>query len=230
MNRIRFYNNTFQVLITPHTLNSASFETLIDNWLDSSFNNFFVVSYPSLLLAQNEAMKHPDIDWYKLHIIHMDNFKIIRDKVEKLLMMKSLIVDFKPRLSTPEEIKNAMFDRVLNNEGNFSLTYNFNDIININIINPWYKNIIFIANLLKSQKDLNIINVNVDNYGLIELTGRTDIGTTYQIKLWTTIIYNCFANFNNNKNNNLPNKNFNYNYQKSIELQKTIDDNNFYIR
>lgn len=87
----------------------------------------------------------------------------------------------------PSELKQTMFQRVYQHGRRFNLFYDANDVICINIINPWTKNLVEIANLLKVIPELRIKKV-IRNPTHFCLVGTTDVGTTYEVRLWTTLI------------------------------------------
>ncbi len=192
MNRIRKHGNIYQVLITGSNVNNASFEILLDNWLDKNFRVFKIQNYHTLQEAQVEAYKHPDIDWYKLVSIHNTNFQKLNNEIKKNLALHELIVEYHAKLVTADELKNNMFNRVMNNGDRFTLVQDLNDIIAFDIVNPWFSNLEDISKMLQRINCLNIIYQKPDlsNSKIIYLVGRTDIGTTYEIRLWPTLIYN----------------------------------------
>ena len=94
----------------------------------------------------------------------------------------------KATIVQPDDLKNTLFDRVIKFGDRFSLSHHMNDIISISIINPWSSNLQFMSRILMNSKLRIIDRVNVDK--LIHLVGLTPTGTTFEIKLWPTVIYN----------------------------------------
>ncbi len=224
MNRIRIGNNKYQVLITPDYIQSPSFEVMLDNWLDSSFNNYYIKEFENMQDALYEALKHPDIDWYKLVSHHVENFKKLRELLTDLIARYNITVEFKPSLITPEELKNSMFDRIILSKKQFNTTFGLNDIISFNITNPWSKNLEFIAKKFEKEKSLNLFDRNYKD-NAIYLSGKTDIGTTYSIILMPTHIYNALRWLMKNKENTNSDAIFEQVYAKAMEQQKKIDEN-----
>lgn len=67
------------------------------------------------------------------------------------------------------------------------------DIIGFRIIYPWTSGLYEIADLLESVKELCIYSKEMrENNKVIYLYGKTNLGSTYEIQLWPTIIYTCF--------------------------------------
>jgi hypothetical protein len=187
MNRIRKYNDVYQVLVTPHHRFDSGCELMLGGWNDGSLAGYSVKEYPSIDLALNEAFNHPDIDWLKLVLFHKEIYYKLHKIVKAELVNHDFIVDFEPHLMSPEELKEAFFVRILNFSQRFRLTYNMNDLISFNIINPWSSNLKNIKKILLNNRSLRIIKVIEDTY-VTRLVGETDIGTSYEIVLWTTML------------------------------------------
>lgn len=187
MNRIREYNDMFQVLITPTYSMSPSMEIMLGNWSDEKLRGFKVVEYPTMNEAMSVAYKFPDIDWNKLVSIHEDAFDTINKAVKNVLKKYNCIVELDSQLMNPEQIKNTMFDRVIKLGERYTLFYNANDVISINIINPWYRNLLTIADNLRAVSELRIKRIMRTKTNIV-LIGVTDVGTTYEIRLWTTVV------------------------------------------
>jgi hypothetical protein len=189
MNRIREHNGTFQVLLTPTFNTSPSMELLLGSWSDQNtfLRNFSIVEYPTMRDALDKAYLYPDLDWNKLVSMHYDPFHKINNIIKSFLHQNKYIVELDSVLLTPIKLKNTMFDRVSSLGKSFTPYYNSSDVICINIINPWTHNIQQIANQLAHIPDLNIRNIMSTEY-LIRMIGVTDVGTTYEIRLWTTLV------------------------------------------
>jgi hypothetical protein len=187
MNRIRKYNNKYQVLITPSQPFNSSFELMMGTWTDDYINRFYVTEYETLGDAQCEAYKYPDIDWTVMVLNYKSAFTDKKEIIKQVLSDNEYIVDFEALYKTPEETKNAMFNRVLNHGCRFNLLYNMNDIIYFHIVNPWTKNCMEIADKLINETKLKILKKTITN-GVIQLIGKTDLGTTYEIAVWPTLL------------------------------------------
>lgn len=186
MNRILKYKDKFSVLITPTYTTSPSFEILLGNWTDEHLRGFKVMEFADLESAMEMAFKYPSIDWNKLVSAHEDSYQLISNSVKNNLSNGSFIVEIDSHLMNPTELKETMFKRVKHHGERFSLFYDANDIISINIINPWTQNLVEIANLLKTVPELRIKKM-ITTPTHITLIGATDIGTLYEIRLWTSI-------------------------------------------
>lgn len=229
MNRIRRVGNTYQCLLSPHRKYDNGFEYLIGSWTDESIMGFEVKTYPTYAMAECDAVEMPDIDWIRLVEFHKDSYLFLRDHISKQLNDIGIPVEYKHFLSSPEKTKNKMFDRVIKGQeilaekqstSGFRLVYDMNDIISFAIINPWTKNIQYIADKLIRTDRLNIFN-RIEKNGCIYLIGRTDIGTTYEIILVTSIFYNwmMWRDINFDASNNI----INAHYNNCIKTQKMID-------
>ena len=227
MNRIRLKNNTYQVLHTPNLVIFPAMELMVGNWEDDMLQGFYVEEFTTLEEAQCSAFQMPDIDWYRLVRMNVDHFHKYNRKISHFLKKFNFFANIDPHLMTPEELKNVTFDRVLNFGERYSTTYDMNDIITYNIIDPWSKNLFRIADSLEKIPSLRIFNRRVYWNKIIVLTGYTELGLTYEIKLWPTVLYKWakwtawYKNTNKNENQNIIEKQ----RVKSIELQYTIDKN-----
>lgn len=186
MNRIRVFNNKYQVLITPTLIANASFEMLIDHWQDENFLHFYIKEYESQSDAMYEALNYPDIDWYKLVAIHQENYNLYKNILEEIINKNKMVVDFSHKLIDPIILKYIVFDKVMQNDP--ELKYGLNEIISFKIVNPWTKNLKQFTKILMNYEELNIIDQHSIN-GKIILNGRTNFGTTYEIILLPTLIY-----------------------------------------
>lgn len=222
MNRIRRIGGKFQVLITPTYLHNPNFEIMLGNWDDANLRNFKILEFDSLNDAMGEAFKYPDIDWNKLVSIHMDAYQYLVAFVKGILDKHKWLVEYDTQLANPTEIKNMMFERVLHMGNRFTLLYHCNDVISINIINPWTQNIQDIAKILQNTYDLRIIKKYTSPH-IIHLIGKTDMGTTYEIKLWPSVIFNWAKWI---AQHNPPRETANKVLNDAIETQNKIDSTN----
>jgi hypothetical protein len=187
MERIRKYNNVFQVLITPGYTFDAGYNLLLGNWTDSHLNGYSIKEFNNYESALDEAFQYPQLDWYKLILFQKDIFIKLKNIIKKVLHDAEFIAEFDCHIMTPDELKNTMFDRVLIYGDRFRLTYNLNDVIGFHIINPWTKNLREMYYILKSIPELKI-RKHLYSDGVIRIIGETDLSTTYEIVLWPTLI------------------------------------------
>ena len=226
MNRIREYNYKYQVLITPTMPYNSSFELMLGNWSDAHLRNYYILEFDNLGDAQCEAFKHPDLDWDKLVLLHQHAFNDLTNTVKKILKTFNFIGEIQPRILSPEELKQIMFDRVMYYGKRFTLKYKMNDIIAFHIVNPFTKNLTKFSEYLEHDARLKIIRKFVNN-GVIHLIGKTDVGTTYEIILWPTMIAQ-WARWAE-ENPKISNETKKYTFLESIKKQEQID-NGFEIR
>lgn len=179
MNRIRKKNNKYEVLITPHKLYSASFELMQGNWSDDNLSGYHIKKFDNLFDAKKLAIKYPNLDWYNMVLMYKYEFyqkkRILEDYIDQNTILKS-------KLLTPDEAKEAMFDRVEKLRNDFRLSKNFNDILSFKIINKNPNILLKLKKVLQLDIRLKIIKVLSNSYNAI-LVGKTDLGTTYQIML-----------------------------------------------
>jgi hypothetical protein len=225
MNRIRIKNNTYQVLHTPNLIIAPSMELLTGNWDDEDLKGFYVEEYDNLSEAQCSAFKMPDIDWYKLVRLNVDEYHKNNKYINHRLKQFNMFSNIESHLMSPDELKETTFNRVLKFGERYSTTYNMNDIITYSIIDPWTSNLNKISYMLEQDDNLKIFNKKVYWNKITILTGRTDLGLTYEIKLFPTILWkwakwtHWYARTNKNENQIA----IDTQRKKSIALQNTID-------
>ena len=188
MNRIRKFNNKYQVLITPNYTTNPSIELLLGYILDENIMKFSIKEFDSLNDALALALSFPDLDWNKLILIHKDIFFQLNNTIKQNLNYHKFIYDYKFNILTPQQLKNLIFNRVMHNGKRFIEFYNFNDIISFDIINPYTNNLIQIKNVLKNISKLNIVKIIQTNTH-IKLIGITQNNSPYEIRLWHTLMY-----------------------------------------
>lgn len=198
MNRVRKYNNIYQVLVTPHQKYNVGFEFLLGSWTDEGLMGFEVREYPTYYEAECMADQHPDINWDQLVDYHKDAYIFLRDEIKSVLDHTKIAVQFKSQLMTAEQAKNKMFDRVIrgqetlqekNSTSGFRIIFDMNDIISFTIVNPWTRNLIEIEQFLFNNARLRLIHV-VRKNNVTHLIGRTDLGTSYEIILVPSVLNN----------------------------------------
>lgn len=198
MNRIRNINNKYEVLINNNYTTNPSIEVSLGELFNTQLRNYEIKIFDNLQDALNLAYNYPPLNFNKMHSDCVDNFKKLTYLINKIL--KEQNVNIKPKLLEPEEIKNMLFDRILQKGRRFTFYYNFNDIISFDIINPYYHNLIEISSILQQTKELRIIKIE-KTLTHIKVIGLTDNNITYEIRLWTSILFNFMTwIINNNKN------------------------------
>lgn len=220
MNRIRINNGNYEVLVTPFNQLDSGMQKFVGEWTNTSFGRFNVKIFDNMRDANELALKMPDIDWNKLSSDHKYCFIDLRDKVKNLISQSELILSYEPILMSPTQIKNLMFERVLKHGKRFTTGNNLNDIISLNVSNPWLQNLEEFAELIKKDASLKLVSMQRNN-GIINFVGKTDIGTTYEINLWPTIMHN-WAKWVVARPE-LSEKEINESYIETSKLQKKID-------
>ena len=220
MNRIRIYNNKYQVLITPTLSSSASFETLIDNWQDENLLHFYIKEYEFQSDAMYEALNYPDIDWFKLVTIHREHYNMYKNIVKEIIDKNKMVVEFVHKLIDPLILKHMVFDKVMQNDP--ELKYGLNEIISFKIINPWSKNLNQFAKIFTNYRELHIAEQHSSN-GKIILNGKTNIGTTYEIILLPTLINHLEQWIQTNKHDTNMGMILKKIYPQMIKIQEEFD-------
>jgi hypothetical protein len=225
MNRIRVIDDNYQVLITPTIKISPDSSLEIGNWTDENLRNYHVINYKSKNDAEFNALKYPDIDWNRIIINHEEIYYRLRSTIKSILDQYSYDVEYNPMFMSSYQLKNSMFDRVINGGDRFNLRYYQSDIINIVIVNPWFKILESISNVLEKYRDhlysdvLRIRDKKIVDNKIIILYGVTELGTTYQIKLIPSIL-NQWSNWMNKYNNVVKGEEL---YRKMLYTQSIID-------
>jgi len=219
-NRVRKYSKgIYQVLISGKNMYDSAGE-MMGNWTDDKLRNYRIEEFSNEEDALAEAYEHPDINWESIIMYHkevyMHLYKLIKSELEE----NEFIVEFEPKMMTAEELKNKMFDRVMQFGDRFSLTYNLNDVIGFHIINPWGKNLREIYRVLKANRRLRIVR-HEQKSGIIRMIGETDVGSAYEIVLWPTLIAQ-WARWVE-KHPELPNKSKDAAFRDIVRAQQQIE-------
>lgn len=226
MNRLREHNNKFEVLITPNYTTNPSNELILGNWLDETMTKYSVKIFNSSENAMEEAFNHPDINWNKLVSLHKDVYYRIKSLIQEYLDYNKSVSEFKSVILTPQQLKNVMFDRVLNSNKRFTLYYNLNDVMCFDIVNLYTANLNRISDILLNIPELNIVKI-IKTHSHIKLIGMSDINTTYEIRLWTTVIYHFIYWL---YINNLNPQDYKEQFNNSIQQQKQMDKSMYNVQ
>jgi hypothetical protein len=220
MNRIRKVKNIYQVLVSTNSsinnsidsTNSPDNSYLIGNWSDANFKNYRIIELPTLNTALSESLMHPDIDWYRLILNHKHIYNRLVSLINALLVRYNFNnkVQLVSKLLSPEELKHSMFDVALMQNNN-AFHLNNNNIISFTIINPFSINLNKIANIFENYRehynrdDLRIIKKKIIDNKIILFSGLTEFGTSYEIRLIPSLVYQyvVWGNIDNNLYKNL---------------------------
>lgn len=226
MNRLRQYNDKYQVLITPYHRFDSDASLMLGGWNDPDLKGYKILTFDTMEEAMGEAFNHPDILWNRLIEFHKDIYVELYMRIKNKITANGIVCEYDPYLLTGEQLKNIMFDRVMNYGERFRLTYNMNDIICFHITNPWTKNLKIIMKILQNDSRLRITKYTYES-GIYRLVGETSLGTSYEIVLWTTVLGNwgkwCYLH------PNIPKEQIEKNLQNALMTQSEID-NRQYIR
>lgn len=225
MNRIRKYNNSYQVLLSPHQRYNVGFEFLLGSWTDSGLMGFEIKTFDTYNEAEMVASNYPDINWEQLVLYHTDFYNFITKEIKEVVNSTNITVNIHSKLLSPQETRDKLFDRVLKGQTSedniFRLVYDMNDIISIVITNPWTRNLSELQNHLVNHSRLNLFN-RLEKNSIVHLIGRTDIGTTYEIVLIPDLI-NHWINWKNNNQTRSGNI-YISSLNNILDIQKQIDN------
>ncbi len=183
MDRIRKYNCTYQVLITPTQSTNVSTEMIFGDWTSFDNNvltNYNIITFDTMKDALNEAAKYPNIDWAKIVVSHENSYIDIKNAIIDILKQTNINYSFSSKLESQYNVQNMFFDRIFLYKNKFNLSYHMSDIISFSVKNKDDKNICHIAELLMNNNVLNIKKTKYCN-NKIKLIGVTCINTTFQI-------------------------------------------------
>lgn len=221
MNRIRYNNDKYEVLITPNLNLYPDTEKMSGSWTDEHLVGFDIKYFDNKQDAYYCAVEQPELDWYKLVRSQKDFYNIIQYKVTDILDTHNFTYGIDSKIMTPEQAKNVFFERVLKNGNRFTLANSYNDIITVVIYNPWYENLNSMADILKRISDLRIKKISKSNK-IITLVGENYLGYTYSIVLVPTLIKQTIDwKYNNNKDL----RSFIQQLKQVYKLQDKIDRN-----
>lgn len=200
MNRVRSVNHRegiYQVLLTPdiNDVTSPDSSTLIGSWFEPNLRNFSVRQYNNRNDAIYEALKYPDINWRKIISDHQFIYNELTTLIQTIFANYPINVQVIPKLLTPCELKNNVFDAAI------SKNTNLTQIISFTIISPWTVELNkATAALVRDIRNYYAINKIKKIYGKITyLMGNTPYGTTYQIKLVPSLLFRYFIGSNSGK-------------------------------
>lgn len=221
MNRIRYHNEKYQVLITPYRMGDDGIEIMLGNWTDDHLRNYKVQEFDDKEDALECAINLPELNFNRIVDFHKDIYIDLYRAIKDDLDDHNFVYDLDPKIMSPEQLKNSFFDRVINLGSRFSLTYNLNDVIGYNIINPYSKNLREIYKVLKYNNKLRIVRHESKN-GIIRMIGETDIGTNYEIVLWPSLVA-YWAKWSS-QNSDVSKENKTNALKDVIRLQKKVDE------
>lgn len=181
MNRIRKVDNKYQVLINENYKTNPSIELTLGSLLAKEYlKDYEVKEYGTMREAMYISYNLPDIDFEKIYSDCIDVFKILNKEIKETL--KGIDMNYTPYLLGPQQIKDVLFDRVIEKGRRFSF-YNFNDIIAFDISVNYPVELERIIKYLINNRKLRLIR-RVDNDTNIRLIGLTENNITYEIRLW----------------------------------------------
>jgi len=225
MNRIRRYDNKFQVLITPHHRFDAGFELMLGNWTDPLLKGYKIINFDTMEKALEKAFQLPDINWDQMVLWHKDIYSKLYRCIKYELNVNNIPANLQPKILNSHQLKNIMFERVMALGDRFKLGYNMNDIISYHIISVYTITLKEINDILKLNQELRIIYSNYEN-GIMKLIGQTDLGSHYEILLYTPLIANLMRWIEQNPN--VPKQKQIIELNKVLKRQDSIDKEMMY--
>lgn len=198
MNRIRVVNDKYQVLLNQNYRTNPAIELTLGSLLTQEYlRDYEVKEFNTMNDAMNLAFSLPPIDFNKIRSDCVDCFKMLNNQLTHSL--RTVICDLKPHLLTPEDIKNAIFDRVINYGRRFNF-YNFNDVIAFDVIVNYQIEMSKIIDLILMNKKFRIIRKE-QTPSHVKLIGLTENNISYEIRIWTHQMHDLmYWIFRNNKN------------------------------
>jgi len=187
MNRIRKYNDKYQVLVTPARVIDAGFEMMLGDWSDANLETYDVRTVATLQDALAISFDYPDISWTRFVLWHENDYRRLYQLVKRDIASHKYSVEMTSSLLSALQLKNTMFDRVSKYGTRFKTNEHVNDIITFYIVNPYTDNITNLSTIFIANPALRIMYKSSAK-GIIRLVGKTDIGTTYEILLMTTLV------------------------------------------
>lgn len=174
----------YQVLVTP------AMDYLLPRWGDRYLTGCSVEEHSTLQAAQCRAMEMEDLNWQRMIDIQIPESQRITRVLQLLIQQQKLMVEFRGRVLTPEQLKHRFFDRILLSQSQneeFVLS-GLVDVIDFRITNPWTKNLEFIAEQLISHPELRITRQYTEDK-IINLVGESRISTPFRIQLLPTFLH-----------------------------------------
>jgi len=219
MNRVRNFNGSYQVLLTPDIddVSSPDSSTLIGSWFEPDMRNFNVIEFTNINDAVYEALKYPDINWTKIVSDNQYIYKELVTLLQVILSSYPINVQVIPQLVTPCQLKNNIFNAAINKNADIM------SIINFTIISPWSK-VLDKATAAILRDILNYYKITrvKTKFGKITyLVGSTPYGCTYSIKLVPTLLYQYFMSNKSNINET--------SFKKILDEQNRIDSGQVFI-
>jgi hypothetical protein len=223
MNRIRKLGDQYQVLLTPHHRFHSGIELMLGNWTDKHLGNYYVETYRTMEDAMQRSYNFPDVNWDQLVIYHKDIYAKLFEIIRYEIDVNNLDMTLEPIILNSYQTKNLMFDRIIEHGERFRPIYHMNDIISFHITNPYSANLNELAEILSTNQQLRIQHKTRDFSGAIKLVGKTDIGTSYEIILSSSLV----ANWKKwaMKNPQIPDNIKMDKLKTIVKQQKTIDQN-----
>jgi hypothetical protein len=194
----------------------------LGGWTDARLKGFYVKEFDNLEDAQIEAYKYPNLDWSYLVALQSSSYEKLNGIMKEFLGSLDIVHEYEPKQLNAAEAKDIMFNRVKKYGERFTLSYNFNDLITLKIVNPFSKNLREIAKLLQNRPELNLIK-QYNKSGVIYMIGETDVNTTYQIILCPSLI-NHWGKWIQ-MNNHLPEEVVEESLDDVIKQQEILDSN-----
>jgi hypothetical protein len=172
MNRIKYYNGHYQVLVSDE-IHIAPQSGLYFNDLGFMDNNY-ILHFDNLNDALYESYKYPDISWGKIIMNHTHEYIHLKNIIGEYVTSSYTLHS---HIKTPEELKNSTFDTPNDNYQIFSLALTALTNRKLNVL----------LHNLRQDPRLHVSGIRYTYKTILECT--TDLGTKYEICFLPTIIY-----------------------------------------
>lgn len=223
MNRIRKYNNHYQVIITNSNNNLPFSNVILGTTLDQYIHNYKLVTFHSLQDALYLSYNYPDINWHKIILDHKYIYHRLLSQINNIIKASNVNYILIPHLLSPDQLKQSIFNKIMKKNND---RINDKYIISFTITNPWFINLSNLATVLINHRehlyrnDLRLFHKKIIDNSFIYIYGKTENGTIYTIELIPSLIYDWMVNNGNLSDNLLLDKS----YKKIIDKQKVIDN------
>lgn len=227
MNRIRKHNGIYQVLMTNDLNNGYDSTVMMNKFSDYDISRFYIVDFTNMNDALYASLQLQDIDWEKVAINHSYIYKRLCNTIQEIIRTNKLQCNIVCEMLSGDQLKHVMFNRVM---GLSNIIYENLSLITITIHANWTQQLETIIKYLETytyhfkRDDLRLKTKKKIDDKIYVLYGQTELGTTYNIKLMPSLIYNFVENVKTNKETINANDTT-MKYNELLKVQNIIDAN-----
>lgn len=224
MNRIRKFNNIYQIIISPDIVNPNLSLFINYEWHNNNIHNCSIVESDDLSDAQYISLQYPDINWDKIIYDHQYEYVRLKNQIDNILKQFDVYTYY--MIMTPDTLKNSIFNKILNP---YTDIYGYNNIITYIITHPFSAELHRIIHNIEIYRehlvrdDLRLRQKKTFGKYLTCLYGVTTLGSIYEIKIMPALIYNWLSHKNKYKND------ASQMYIDYCKMQDQLDNNNHIV-